>query len=286
MTGSFDVWYASADGLKLHALDVGPRDALATSILCLPGLTRNSRDFETVLPWLAAERRVVCTDFRGRGKSQYADDPQTYRADVEAADTLALLDHLKLARVAIIGTSRGGIVAMILAAMAKPRLTGVLLNDIGPVLEPAGLLRIRSYLGKAPPFTDWDDAVAAVKRTNPGVVGLSDADWLAFARRVFRDDNGRPAPDYDAKLATTFPTEEQITSGKLEPLWPLFDNLAGLPVSVLRGENSDLLNARTVEEMAARHAGLDATTVPGRAHVPFLDEPESRVAIERWLART
>jgi pimeloyl-ACP methyl ester carboxylesterase len=259
---------------------------LATSILCLPGLTRNSRDFETVLPWLAAERRVVCTDFRGRGKSQYADDPQTYRADVEAADTLALLDHLKLARVAIIGTSRGGIVAMILAAMAKPRLTGVLLNDIGPVLEPAGLLRIRSYLGKAPPFTDWDDAVAAVKRTNPGVVGLSDADWLAFARRVFRDDNGRPAPDYDAKLATTFPTEEQITSGKLEPLWPLFDNLAGLPVSVLRGENSDLLNARTVEEMAARHAGLDATTVPGRAHVPFLDEPESRVAIERWLART
>jgi pimeloyl-ACP methyl ester carboxylesterase len=237
------------------------------------------------VPWLAAARRVVCFEFRGRGRSQYAPDATTYRADVEAADTIGLLDKLGLPRVGIIGTSRGGLVAMLIAAAAKQRLAGVLLNDIGPVLDAAGLLRIRSYLGKVAPFTNWQDAVSALKQTNPGTEGLADAEWMTLARRIFRDDAGRPVPDYDPRIADLFPSVEDIKAGKAAPMWPLFEALSGLPVSVLRGANSDLLSAATVAEMARRHAGLDATTVPKRAHVPFLDERESRAAIERWVAR-
>jgi pimeloyl-ACP methyl ester carboxylesterase len=280
-----EVWVSSADGLRLYAQDNGPLDSKVTSILCLPGLTRNSRDFETVVTWLAAGRRVICCDFRGRGRSQCAPDPMTYRADVEADDTFRLLDHLGIMRVGIIGTSRGGIVAMFMAAKAKERIAGVFFNDIGPVLEIGGLLRIRSYLGKASVFSGWEEAVAALKDTNRGHEGLSEAQWLAFARRVFREDGGRLVPDYDLKLGSAFPSTEDIAAGKFQPVWPLFDGLAGLPVSILRGENSDLLSAQTVAEMAVRHPGLDATIVPDRAHVPFLDEPEARAAIERWLVR-
>jgi pimeloyl-ACP methyl ester carboxylesterase len=187
--------------------------------------------------------------------------------------------------VGIIGTSRGGIVAMFMAAKAKPRIAGVLFNDIGPVLEIGGLLRIRSYLGKASSFADWEEAVAALKGTNQGHVGLSDDQWFAFAKRVFREDGGKLVPDYDLKLGTAFPSAEDIAAGKLEPLWPLYEGLAGLPVSVLRGENSDLLSVETVQGMADRHPGLDATTVRHRAHVPFLDEPEAQAAIARWIDR-
>jgi pimeloyl-ACP methyl ester carboxylesterase len=282
---SRDVWYTSADGLRLYAQDNGPTGAAATPILCLPGLTRNSRDFETVVPWLAAERRVISADFRGRGRSQYAPDPVTYRPDMEAADTILLLDTLGLPNAAIIGTSRGGIVAMFMAAMAKPRIAGIFFNDIGPALEIEGLLRIRTYLGKNPNFADWAAAVASLKQTNPVLTDLSEDQWQVFARRVFREENGRPVPDYDLRLGEVFPSAEDIAAGKLPPLWPLFDGLGGLPVSLLRGESSDLLSATTVEGMRKHHPGLDATTIPGRAHVPFLDEPESRAAIRRWLDR-
>jgi pimeloyl-ACP methyl ester carboxylesterase len=276
--------YSSADGLSLQARDYGPDSGGLTPVVCLPGLTRNAKDFEIIAPRLATVRRVICPDFRGRGRSQYAADPMTYRPDIEQADTLVLLDRLGMGRVAVIGTSRGGIVAMFMAAKAKQRLAGVALNDIGPRVGQAGLLRIRSYLGNDPEYDSWAEAADALKATNPGFDSLDADEWLAFARRVFRAENGRPRADYDANLTAAFPSIEDIGAGKAPELWDLFDHLIPLPSLVLRGANSDLLSAATVAEMMQHHPALAAVTVAGRGHVPFLDEPESIAAIDHWLA--
>jgi len=273
---------AAADGILLHAREHGWRSGL-TPVVCLPGLTRNAKDFETIAPRLAGTRTVVAVDFRGRGRSGRA-DPTTYRPDQEAADTLAVLDQLGISRFAVIGTSRGGIVAMVMATRALDRMAGVAFNDIGPRIDKEGLLRIRSYLGSDPRFASWDDAVAALKTTNPGFPDLSEAEWQAFARRVYREAEGAPRADYDMGLTVNFPSAEDIAAAKTPELWPLFDMLAPLPCLVLRGENSDLLSDATVAEMQKRHAKLAAVTVARRGHVPFLDEPESQAAIDRWLA--
>jgi len=226
---------------------------------------------------------VISPDFRGRGKSDRAADPLTYRPEIELADTLALLDHLGVERVAVIGTSRGGIVAMAMAAAVPGRLAGVALNDIGPRIDKAGLLRIRSYLGADPQFRDWQHAVAGLKATNPGFATLTEAEWLAYAKRVFRDNGGAPRADYDLALTATFPSAEAIEAGQMPELWGLFDLLAPIPVVVLRGEHSDLLSAATVAEMQRHHTKLAAVTVTGRGHCPFLDEAESIAAIDQWL---
>ncbi len=277
--------YAAADGLSLYARDYGPETGGRVPLLCLPGLTRNCKDFETIAPRLADGRRIVCPDFRGRGRSQYAGDPLTYRPEVELADSMALLDRTGIARAAVIGTSRGGIVAMAMAAKHPERLAGILFNDIGPRIEPEGLLRIRSYLDTIPALTSWAEAVAGLRTVHAGFETLTDAEWLAFARRVFRDDNGVPRPDSDAALAVAFPTADDIAQGKMPELWSLFDLTATVPVTVLRGANSDLLSEATVAGMMARHGAAEAVTVGDRGHVPFLDEPEAFAAIERWLAR-
>ena len=277
------VRYRSADGLLLHARDYGAAGG-GTPVLCLPGLTRNAKDFDFLAERLAPARRVVCPDFRGRGLSQYG-DPASYRADIEMADTLALMDHLGIARAAIIGTSRGGLVAMFLAAKAKERLAGIAFNDVGPRLEPEGLIRIRSYLAPARRFASWAEAVAAVKAINRGFDGLSEADWHAFASRLFRDEDGVPVIDHDPGLLANFPDRETIEGGKVPELWALFDHVAPLPALVLRGANSDLLSTKTIAEMQRRHRGLAAVTVKGRGHVPFLDEAESLAAIDGWLTR-
>jgi pimeloyl-ACP methyl ester carboxylesterase len=274
----------AADGTQLYARDYAARSASAlTPAVCLPGLTRNSKDFETIAPRLAESRRVLALDFRGRGRSGRA-DPSTYRPDQEVADTLAVLDHLGIERFAIVGTSRGGIAAMVMAARALPRMAGVLFNDIGPRIDKPGLLRIRGYLGSDPQFSGWDEAVAAIKSTNPGFPGLAEAEWLAFARRVYREENGLPRADYDMALGQTFPSAAEIEAGSVPELWALFDMLVAIPCLVLRGAHSDLLSEETVTEMRSRHPRLAAVTVPDRGHVPFLDEPESLSAIDRWLA--
>lgn len=274
-------YIVTADGVRIHARDY-PASSRLTPVICLPGLTRNSKDFETVAPHIAQRRRVVCIDFRGRGKSSRA-DPSTYRPDVELADTLALLDHLHIRRAAVLGTSRGGVVALLMAAMALDRLAGVMLNDIGPRIDKAGLIRIRTYLGGDPRFSSWEHAVTALKATNPGLQSLSQDDWMVFARRVFRDENGQPRSDYDAGLTQTFPSIEDIEAGKVPELWALLDLMVGLPATVLRGEHSDLLSEATLREMQQRLPGLAAVTVTDRGHVPFLDEPESLAAIDQWL---
>ncbi|MCA3555205.1 MAG: alpha/beta hydrolase [Aestuariivirga sp.] len=266
----------------LYARDYAADRGGLAPIVCLPGLTRNSRDFETIAPRLAKTRRVLALDFRGRGRSGRA-DPATYRPDQEVADTLHVLDTLGIGRFAIIGTSRGGIAAMVMAARALPRMAGVVLNDIGPRIDRAGLLRIRSYLGGDPQFAGWGEAVAALKSSNPGFGRLSEDEWQAFARRVYRDENGLPRADYDPALSLNFPSAADIEAGRAPELWPLLDLMAEAPLLVLRGEHSDLLSAETVARMHRHHPALDSVTVRDRGHVPFLDEPESLAAIDRWL---
>lgn len=275
---------AAADGTRLYARDHGPEAGSLTPIVCLPGLTRNAKDFETIAPRLAETRRVLALDFRGRGRSGRA-DPATYRPDQEVADTLAVLDHLGISRFAIIGTSRGGIAAMVMAARALPRMAGVVFNDIGPKIDKAGLLRIRGYLGADPQFASWADAVQSLKASNPGFPALGEAQWLAFARRVYREQDGLPRADYDPALAQNFPSVADIEAGAVAELWPLLEMMAEVPSLVLRGEHSDLLSEETVARMQQHHPRLAAVTVRERGHVPFLDEPESIAAIDAWLQR-
>jgi pimeloyl-ACP methyl ester carboxylesterase len=278
-----DIRFASADGLRLYGRDYQSRGN-GIPILCLAGLTRNVRDFERLAEKIGATRRLLAMDYRGRGQSGYAPDPSSYRVDVEADDALRFLDHLDVPRAALIGTSRGGLVGMTIAAKALDRVSGLLFNDIGPVIDKAGLLRIRSYLGRAPAFASWGEAIAALRRSHEGF-DLPESEWIAFAHRVYRDENGLPRIDYDMRLGETFPSAEQIETAAAPDLWPLFNALAPLPCAVLRGENSDLLSEATVAEMARRHPGLIVQTVRHRGHVPFLDEPESLSAIREWLAR-
>lgn len=280
-----DVRFRSPDGLELYARDYGPRESSSTPVLCLSGLTRNSRDAQPLAEHISSERRLIAPDYRGRGRSEHAPDWSSYTVEVELADAIALLDSLEIARVVLIGTSRGGHIAMALAALNRDRLAGVLLNDIGPVLEPAGLLRIRQYLGRPLRATTWRGAVAALKRNNPGFESLSEAEWLAFAHRVYRDEGGRPVLDYDSDLRRSFPTAARIAAGAVPPMWELMAPLEGLPVAALRGEHSDLLSPQTHARMAEEVPGLDAVTVANRGHAPFLDEPESRASVARLLAR-
>jgi pimeloyl-ACP methyl ester carboxylesterase len=222
-------------------------------------------------------------DFRGRGRSQYDANSANYRIDVELGDVIALLDHLKIGRAAALGTSRGGLVGLLMANAHPQRIAGLLLNDVGAVLEKKGLLRIRSYLGKPIAFRSFATAAKELKRLNPGFLGLTRAQWLAFARRIYRDEGGVPQLDYDPALAATFPTNAQIRTGLVPPAWPLLPALNHLPVALLRGEKSDLLSRRTAIAMRKIVPRLDITTIPDRGHAPFLDEPASQAAIARWF---
>jgi pimeloyl-ACP methyl ester carboxylesterase len=280
-----EVWFDAADGLRLFARDYNQAAVGKTPVLCLAGLTRNSKDFEAAMPLLARQRRVVALDNRGRGRSSYAEDWSTYRPEIEAEDAARLLQHLNIARAGILGTSRGGINAMLLAAKSKERIAGVLFNDIGPEIETAGLLRIRQLIDRRVPVSTWADAIEAIKANSPGYVNLSESQWETMARAIFRDDNGRPAYDFDARLGLIFPSLEDIVGGKVPALWGLFDLLKDVPVTVLRGEHSDLLSERIVAEMAKHHPTLDTVTVRDRGHIPLLDEPESVAAVIRWLER-
>jgi pimeloyl-ACP methyl ester carboxylesterase len=267
-------YFKTSDGLSLAFDDQGQGPAL----LCLSGLTRNREDFDTI-HGLSRRVRLIRMDYRGRGDSDHG-DWQSYTVAREAEDAIELLDYLEVPQTAIFGTSRGGLIAMRLAHTHLDRLTGVLLNDIGPVIDSAGLEAIKGYVGITPPYADYDEAATGLQKTYADdfpEVGL--AQWVVFARRIFRQTRDGLELRYDpalreAVLATTAPAPD---------MWPLFDALKGLPVAVLRGENSNLLSAETLAEMAHRHPGLMSATVRGRGHVPFLDETESVALIDAFL---
>jgi pimeloyl-ACP methyl ester carboxylesterase len=227
---------------------------------------------------------VIRTDYRGRGQSGWADDPLAeYTPVVEGQDAAALLAHLGVARATLIGTSRGGIIGMLLGAARPDLLTGLVLNDIGPVVEPAGLEFIMTYLGRDPGFGDFDEAAARMRAVyEAGFPDLTDAQWLAYARRSFADDGGRPVLNYDPRLRDAMAAALDSAS---PDLWPVFDALAGLPVLTIRGENSNILSAETLAGMAQRRPDMDHVTIANRGHVPFLDEPPALAAIDQFLER-
>ncbi len=282
MSSSF--YCTAKDGTRLHALHWGPHDASATPLLCLPGLTRNGRDFEPVATEFSSMRSVIAVDLRGRGKSGHA-DPATYRPDVELADTITLLDRLRIERVAVLGTSRGGIVGVLMANLHPNRIAGLFLVDVGAKLEPEGLLRIAGYLGKPTQFVSWSEAAVALKKSSHGFDGVDDATWQAAARRIYVERNGTIQPDYDMGLASNFPSAADINEGKIADLWPLVPALTKIPLGLLRGSGSDLLSQTTVQKMKEALPHLLHAKVPGRGHVPFLDEPESIAAIREWLGQ-
>jgi len=272
--------FTTSDGLALAFEDDRGTGA---PLLCLPGLTRNGSDFDDLAAALAGRHRLIRLTLRGRGASDRDPDSANYSVPVETRDVLEFLDHLGLDRVIVIGTSRGGLIAMTLAAVAKGRLAGVLLNDIGPEVALAGLERIKSYLGVAPNARSFEDVAGALRATMAAEFpDLSDARWLALARRWFAEGpDGRPALDYDPRLRDAF---EALPAEGIPPMWPLFDALEGVPLAALRGANSDLLTPVAFGAMQARRPDMIAAEVPRRGHVPFLDEPESLAAIEALVA--
>jgi pimeloyl-ACP methyl ester carboxylesterase len=268
--------FTSFDGLSLHYEDEGG----GLPLLCLPGLTRTARDFDYLAPHLPP-LRLIRMDYRGRGLSDWAPDATSYTVPTEARDVLALLDHLGLDQVAVLGTSRGGLVGMMLAAMARGRLLGLALNDIGPVIERQGLERIKDYVGRNPAARTLAEAAAAMPHHNPGVRGVPPERWMDEARHFFLDAGGRLTINYDPALREAFLA---AFDGPPADLWPLLDACAGLPLALIRGANSDLLSRETVQEMRRRRPDMVLADVPDRAHVPFLDEAESLAAIRAWLA--
>lgn len=266
------------DGLRL-AYDVTGAGA---PLLCLPGLTRNMEDFEPVLDAFASRAQVIRMDFRGRGASDWG-DPATYQVPQEAADVVTLLDHLGLSRVTILGTSRGGLVALVLAALARPRLSGVIFNDIGPEVAPEGLAYIMDYLGKPPKARTLAEAAAAFPRHYaPAFRDVPDATWAAMARRLFTESEGRLHNRYDPRLRDA--VAPAFAPGATAPdLWPLFDALAGLPLGLIRGAGSNILSAATAAEMRRRRPDMAFADLPDRGHVPFLDEAPAIRVIETVL---
>ncbi len=267
--------FDAADGTRLAYRDEGDGPA----VLCLPGLTRDGRDFDYLAPHVR-DVRLIRLDARGRGASARA-EPSTYTVPQEGADALALLDHLGLERAAILGTSRGGLIAMVLAATARDRLAGACLVDIGPMVGEAGVEVIMGYLGLPPPYASIEEAAAARPTVMKGFEDVPEDRWAEEAAKFYVVRDGGLDIPYDPRLRdAVIATGAQPTPD----LWPLFEALPE-PLAAIRGANSDLLSAETFAEMRARRPDMIAREVPGRGHVPFLDEPESLEAIREWISR-
>jgi pimeloyl-ACP methyl ester carboxylesterase len=274
--------YASDDGLRLCYRDYGDPLSAATAVLCLPGLTRNAKDFHSLALWMSRQRRVLCPDYRGRGRSEYDPDWRHYRPATYVNDLRHLLIVANLHRVVVIGTSLGGILATAMAVAMPCALAGVVLNDIGPVVERAGMSRIIEFIQDVRPQPDWDTAARHLRKTLPFLPD-DDADgWLDLAHATYREcGDGLLRADWDPALVKPL-----LRSGELAgDLWSLFGALDDLPKLALRGEHSDVLSPATFELMADRMQGLECITVPGVGHVPALKDTATRKAIDDLLAR-
>lgn len=282
-----DIAYASFDDLKLNVRHYPAPDERFRSVICLPGLTRNGRDFTTLATYLAKHpetpRNVYCIDYRGRGRSQHDPNWRNYTPFIELLDVLDFLTLRGLHRVGIVGTSRGGIIAMLMAALRPTAMGPVVLNDIGPVIETRGLARIQGYVGRMPVPKTWPDAVTILRELNErAFTALSDEQWEEIAKDVFDEHKGRPALAYDRKLARAIGTID--LSRPLPDMWPQFIALGQVPAFVFRGANSDLLSADTLEAMIERHPNLRSTTVPDQGHAPLLKDAETLETIGAFFA--
>jgi pimeloyl-ACP methyl ester carboxylesterase len=277
-----DHFYSSADGLKLYFRVYPARRPGGMPLLCLPGLTRNSRDFVALAGHLQARNEVLTADLRGRGLSDRDNDPSRYQLPNYVRDMWALLDSRGLSRVIVIGTSLGGLIGMAMAALRPANIAGLVLNDIGPELDPAGVRRIAAYAGKLPPVSSWDEAAAQTKSVyGLALPDLTDAEWLDYARCGYRENaQGVPVPDMDPKISEAF----KNSSAAAPDMWPLYAQISQVPMLVIRGAHSDILSAATVTRMARERPDLIHIEVAGRGHTPLLSEPQCIAAIDAFVA--
>jgi pimeloyl-ACP methyl ester carboxylesterase len=284
-----DFTYRSADGLRLAGRLYGtPGSGGRRPVVCLPGLTRNARDFHEIAQYLSEPalggRPVVAFDYRGRGMSDRDPDRSHYSVGVEAADVLAGLDALGIGKADFIGTSRGGLIVHVLTAMRLEAIAAVVLNDIGPEVGIDGFAHIQSYLANRTRPASFAEAVAAQRAVHgPAFPGLDAADWERMTRAIYRDDHGRPVADYDPAIAE-MAVASDLSKG-LPTLWPQFEALVSRPVMVIRGANSALLTAETLQRMKARHPALEVVTVAGQGHPPLLETGDLPGLIRAFLDR-
>jgi len=284
-----DIFYTSHDGLRLHARHYPAHGSARRPVVCLPGLTRNARDFHVLARWLSNPNRhrrpVYSIDYRGRGASEWDTDWRNYTPYTETLDVLDLMAKEELHDVAIIGTSRGGIIAMILAAL-RPATFGVaILNDIGPVLNRDGIARIVGYVGRTPVPADWDDAARMLREMNrTDFPSVREEEWREVAAQLWNSENGLPCQGYDPALSKAFSNVGGDTD--IPPMWDQFTALTTRPTLAIRGENSDILSADTLEEMQTRVPDMKTWVVPGQGHAPLLRDQPTIMAIEDFLAET
>ena len=283
-------FYISSDGLRLYARDYRP-DAAATAgrlpVVCLPGLTRNTRDFHPLALLLfrdrTAPRRVISLDSRGRGNSAWDENKANYNLAVEAGDVIAACAELGVERAIFIGTSRGGLILHLIAATRPDLLEAVILNDIGPVIEVQGLVQIRDYLNGNRTPADWKEAAAILKEIHgASFAALKEQDWHEMALALYRDSSGRPVADFDPAIAEALKSVD--FNQPLPDLWAQFDRLGRLPLLLIRGANSPLLSKEIADEMARRHSGLTLRIAEEQGHAPFLHLGAIPAAVQAFLA--
>ncbi|MDX2157374.1 MAG: alpha/beta hydrolase [Hyphomicrobiaceae bacterium] len=283
-----DIFFSSQDGLRLYARHYPAPPSRRRPVLCLAGLTRNSRDFHFLASFLSdpanpMARDVVTLDYRGRGRSQHDPNWRNYSLQMELTDALDLLTVLGLSDVAVVGTSRGGLVAMIMACLRPTAIGAVVLNDIGPVIEREGLVRIIAYAGRMPLPPTWEDATQLVREINARwFPAVPDEHWAELARQWFNDEHGRPAFGWDKALAQSL----SVLDGPIPELWPQFQALSRVPAMAIRGELSDILSEQTLREMSLRHPNLVALTVKEQGHAPLLRDRPTLFAINDFLGRS
>ena len=270
---AMDIFITAQDGLRLHVRDYGSRIAPALPVVCLPGLSRTVEDFDALAQALAGgkhNRRVIAIDARGRGQSEYDSNPDNYNAAVELGDVVAVLTALEIGPAVFVGSSRGGILTMLLAVAQPAAIAGAVLHDIGPVIEPRGVARIKSYVGKLPQPRSFAEGAEILRRLfDAQFPKLTAEQWLASAHRTWKSDDGALTPTYDVRLARSL--AEVDIERPLPSMWNEFEALARVPVLVIRGANSDILSVATVAAMQERHAGLQVIEVPDQGHVPLLE---------------
>ena len=281
-SGYLEHFVTLRDGLRMYCREYGAMHRDGPAVLCLPGLTRNSRGFESLARGLSSRWRVLTPDLRGRGRSDYDPTWQNYQPLTYVADVGELLQQRGAPRVVVIGTSLGGLIAMLMAALNPAALAGVVLNDVGPEIDPAGLARIAGHVGKLPPVRSWEDAAAQARLVNGAALpDYTDEDWMCLAHATYRDDgHGKPVLDMDLKIGDAV---REAPAGAAPDLWPLYGMLARVPALAIRGETSDVLSPATFAMMLERKPDLRTLLVPSRGHPPTLDEPVCRAAIRAFL---
>ncbi len=284
--GGTSLYVTAQDGLRLHVREYGPRTASALPVVCLPGLARTVADFDALAPALAngrPPRRVIAIDSRGRGQSDYDSNPENYNLAVELGDVATVLTALEIGEAVFIGSSRGGLLTMLLGVAHPTSIAGVVLHDIGPVIEPKGLARIKSYVGKLPQPRSFAEGAEILRRLfDAQFPKLTTAQWLAAAQRTWKMDDGRLVPTYDVRLSHTL--AELDIERPLPSMWNEFDALSRVPILVIRGANSDILSATTVTAMHARHPKMQSIEIADQGHVPALDDRDLIRRIAEFVA--